>query len=144
MKNQILDITKKVFHNHLTAEFATTLIMDLCGMENAYEDICLGVNQMIEPERLEGLGYERHEWTSKNSPKDGFDNMKHVMYSKNLSDGFAINVVYFYTADIPDSFILKKHYAELESSCGESLSLPLNVDHIERVYNLLKIGLWFK
>jgi hypothetical protein len=138
MKNEILDITQKIFHNHLTPEYGTTFIMDLWGENKTNENLCRVA--AINSETLEALGYKRQEWTDKNSPRGGFYDMKHVIYSKKLNGNFSISIVYFYTADIPDNFSLKKHYAELEGVAGSSLPLPLDIDHIERVYKMLLMG----
>lgn len=35
MKEEILDITKKLYHNHLTPEIATNLLLDLFAVSNS-------------------------------------------------------------------------------------------------------------
>lgn len=40
MKEEILDITKKLYHNHLTPETATNLLLDLFAVVGRSEQLC--------------------------------------------------------------------------------------------------------
>lgn len=56
MKNEILDIAKKLYHNHLTPEIATNLLLDLFAVSNsALIDGCKTVVEGYEGDGMEGM-----------------------------------------------------------------------------------------
>ena len=56
MKNEILDIAKKLYHNHLTPEIATNLLLDLFAVSNSgLIDGCKTVVEGYKGDGMEGM-----------------------------------------------------------------------------------------
>lgn len=96
---------------------------------------------IIEQSVLFEKGYKYTEWFDKDSFEDDFDNIKNVCFSKELGELFQIEIVFTYHADKPDYFQLVEHTAQLAHATGDVLPLPLDIDHIEKVFDILKVGL---